>query len=185
MSLQVDFDPDLWLYVPDAWPWEGFATLEQWRDTLADALTAAHGYDPAMRQWVADTAEGLARGADEHEHRFAYFSRPHEALGIASIYEMPRIPEATEEQMLGVHDATAVRPVQITSFEGGRLGDGTTSTRHVADESGAITAITHWLWRLDDRDVLMIAGDPDIARFETLRDDYDALARAIGTAPHD
>ncbi len=184
MSLHVDFDRDLWLYVPDSWPWEGYAGIEQWRDALADALAAAYGYDDAMREWVAATAEGLARGADEHEHRFAYFSRPHEALGIVSIYEMPR-SDATDEQMLGVGDATAVRPVQTAAFADGRLGPGLTATRHVADEQGALTTITHWLWRMDDRDVLMIAGDPDLARFEALREDYDALARAIGLAPED
>ncbi|MBD7957351.1 hypothetical protein H9651_06845 [Microbacterium sp. Sa4CUA7] len=182
MTLHVDFDQDLWLYVPGAWPWEGFTGIEQWRDVLAEALADAYRYDAPMREWVAATAEGLARGVEENEHRFAYFSRPHEALGIASIYELARAEEATEEQILGVHDPAAVREVQVVPFEG-RLGPGLSATRHVADESGAITVVTHWLWRLDDRDVLMIAGDPDPARFQALREDYDTLARAIGTAP--
>lgn len=183
MTLQVDFDQDLWLYVPGAWPWEGFPAIEQWRDALAGALAEAYGYDAPLREWVAATAEGLARGVEDDEHRFAYFSRPHEALGIASIYELARAEEATAEQMLGVHDPAAVREVQVVPFEDGRLGPGLSATRHVADETGAITVVAHWLWRLPDRDVLMIAGDPDLARFEMLREDYDTLARAIGTAP--
>ena len=52
----------------------------------------------------------------------------------------------------------------------------------VIDEDGAINVVAHWVWRLPDRDVVMIVGDFDLARFETLRADYEALARAIGTA---
>ena len=74
------------------------------------------------------------------------------------------------------------RPVEGQTFVGGRLGDGHTATRHVIDEDGAINVVAHWVWRLPDRDVVMIVGDFDLARFETLRADYEALARAIGTA---
>ena len=181
MSLHVDFDRDLWVYVPAEWPWEGFATLEQWTAALVGALGDAHGYDRPMREWLADTLAGMSRGADAHEHRFGYLSRPHEALGLASIYELPARRDVTSDDLLGVGDPRAARPVEAQAFDGGRLGPGHTATRHVTDDDGALTAVTHWVWRRPDRDVLMIAGDADPARFAALRGDYDALARAIGT----
>ena len=182
MTLQVDFDRDLWVYVPTDWPWEQFATLEQWRDALVRALGDAYGYDEPMREWLAATLDGLSRGADPEEHRFAYLARPHEVIGIASIYELEAAPETSLHELLGVEDDAVARPVEGQTFVGGRLGDGHTATRHVIDEDGAINVVAHWVWRLPDRDVVMIVGDFDLARFETLRADYEALARAIGTA---
>lgn len=182
MTLQVDFDRDLWVYVPTEWPWEQFAALEQWRDALVGSLGDAYGYDEPMREWLTATLEGLSRGAEAEEHRFAHLARPHEAIGIASIYELEDAPETSLDELLGVDDAAAIRPVEPETFVGGRLGDGHTATRHVADDEGAINVVAHWVWRLPDRDVVMVVGDFDLARFEMLRTDYDALARAIGTA---
>ena len=109
MTLQVDFDRDLWVYVPTDWPWEQFATLEQWRDALVRALGDAYGYDEPMREWLAATLDGLSRGADPEEHRFAYLARPHEVIGIASIYELEAAPETSLDELLGVEDDAVAR----------------------------------------------------------------------------
>lgn len=182
MTLHVDFDQDLWVYIPAEWPWEQFARLEDWSAALVGALGDAYGYDAPLRDWLTATLEGMSRGADEAEHRFGYLSRPHETLGLASVYELPSRPEISTEELVGVGDPRAVRPVVAQAFDGGRLGAGTTATRHVADEAGTVSAVTHWAWRLADRDVLMIAGDFDLPRFKALQVDYDTLARAIGRA---
>lgn len=182
MTLHVDFDHDLWVYVPAEWPWEGFASLEQWSSALVGALSDAYGYDASMRDWLTATVEGMSRSVDDEEHRFVYLSRPHEAIGIASIYELPARTDAELASLVGVGDPRATRPVIAEPFTGGRLGPGLTATRHIQDEDGTISVVTHWAWRIDERDVLMIVGDFDLARFEALRPDYDALARAIGTA---
>ncbi|MFT4214483.1 MAG: hypothetical protein QM622_06875 [Microbacterium sp.] len=182
MSLHVDFDRDLWIYVPAEWPWEAYDSLEQWSATLVGVLGDAYGYDAAMRDWLSATVQGMSRGIDELEHRFAYLSRPHETLGIASIYELPTRPDSPLEELVGVGDPRATRPVEASVFTGGRLGDGMTATHHVVDDDGTVSVVTHWAWRIDERDVLMIVGDFDLARFESLRADYDTLARAIGTS---
>ncbi|MBN9215780.1 MAG: hypothetical protein ABS62_11750 [Microbacterium sp. SCN 70-200] len=182
MTLHADFDRDLWVYVPTEWPWEGFDSLEEWSGTLVGALSEAYGYDTSMREWLTATVQGLSRSADENEHRFAYLSRPHEAIGIASIYELPARPDTPLEELVGVGDPRATRPVVAAPFSGGRLGAGLSATRHVTDDDGTVSVVTHWVWRLGERDVLMIVGDFDLARFEALRADYDTLARAIGMA---
>lgn len=182
MSLQVDFDQDLWLYIPTEWPWQQFATLEAWSGAITASLTDAYGYDAPMQDWVRALVEGMSRGADPEEHRFGYLSRPHEAIGMASIYELPGGADVPDDELLGLTAGPTVRPVEAEAFEGGRLGSGLTSTREQIAEDGTISAVTHWLWRTPDRDVLMIAGDPDPGRFALLRGDYDALARAIGDA---
>ncbi len=182
MSLHVDFDRDLWVYVPAEWPWEQFRGVEEWSTALVNALGEAYGYDASMREWLDATLQGMSRGADADEHRFAYLARPHEVLGLASIYEQPVHADLSPEQLAGADDPRATRPVAAAPFEGGRLGRGLSAVRHLADENGIITAVAQWVWRLDDRDVLMVVGDDDLARFELLRDDYDALARSIGTA---
>lgn len=179
-GLQVDFDRDLWLYVPAEWPWEQFGTLEDWSSAIVTSLTDAYGYDAPMQEWVRATVEGMSRGVGEYEYRFGYLSRPHEALGMASIYELPAGTGASLDDLLGLPADDAVRPVIVEPFEGGRLGAGVTATRHDVDADGSISAVTHWVWRTPVADVVMIAGDPDPGRFATLRDDYDSLARAIG-----
>lgn len=186
MTLQVDFDQDLWVYVPAEWPWEGFASMEQWRDTLVDALADAYSFDEPLRAWVSDVITGIVRSMDEGEHRFAYLSRPHEALAIASIYEWART-EATSEQLLGVDDPRALRAPVVKEFAGGRLGAGMKALRNPVDETDAntVSVVAHWVWRLPDRDVVMIVGDSDLPRFDALHDDFDALARAIGIVPDD
>lgn len=182
MTLRVDFDQDLWVYVPTEWPWQQFSTLDEWRDALVAALGEAYGYDDELRAWLASTLEGMVRGCSPEEHRFAYLARPHDELALASVFEWARQEDLTRDDILGARDPLAVRPPALSDFDGGPLGTGAKCTRFVsdADGTGPITGVAHWAWRLPDRDIVMIVGDGDLPRFERLQEEFDALARAIG-----
>tara|TARA_R110002020_G_scaffold429554_1_gene639161 strand:- start:426 stop:1028 length:603 start_codon:yes stop_codon:yes gene_type:complete len=185
MPLRVDFDRDLWLYIPTAWPWMGYPTLESWRDAVVLALADAYGYDASTRDWLSATLEGMVRGAGEGEERFAYMARPHEAIGVASLYEWATLVETSLDDLLGVADDASVRPPVVTPIEGAGLGPGTKAVRFTGEAAAdsaaapAIVGVAHWVWRLPDRDVILIAGDSDLVRFDELQPAFDDLARSI------
>ena len=199
MTLRVDFDRDLWLYVPTQWPWMGYARLEDWRDAVVAAVGDAHGYDRSLRDWLGATLEGMVRGATPGEERFAYLARPHETIGMASLYEWASSPDAELDDLLGIRGDASIRPPQVTPIEGAGLGHGTKAVRFVdesrtnadagtagsAGRAATIVGVAHWVWRLADRDVIMIAGDADLARFDQLQGPLDDLARSISLAAED
>ncbi len=57
MTLHVDFDQDLWVYVSVEWPREGVASLEQ-RSSVG-ALGDGFGYDASLRAWLQATVAGV------------------------------------------------------------------------------------------------------------------------------
>lgn len=184
MTLQVNADPSRWMYVPSRFPWQGYEQLEQWSAALVSTLTELHGYDTDQQSLFLAYAEGLSRSIDTGEHRYAYLTQPHVEVAIASFYEWHRL-DADDDELLGVRDERAVRPAHVDSFQSDALGVGAVSVRHVADPAGTVSAVGHWLWRLPDRDIIMIVGDADIPRFLRLRPVYDELARAISIVAGD
>lgn len=189
MPLRVDFDRDLWLYIPAEWPWMGHPTLESWRDAVVTAIADAYVYDAATRDWLSATLEGMVRGAGAGEERFAYMARPHEIIGMVSLYEWATLAGSSLDDLLGVTDDASVRPPVVTPVEGAGLGPGTKAVRFTGeaapDASAAptIVGVAHWVWRLPGRDVILIAGDSDLVRFDELQPAFDDLARSISLAP--
>lgn len=184
MTLQVHADPARWMYIPAHFPWQGYARLEDWSATLVATLTELHGYDSDQQELFRGYAEGLSRGIEPGEHRYGYLTQPHVDVAIASFYEWDRL-DAEDDELLGLRDARAVRPPTVDTFTSETLGAGAVSVRHVADPDGTVSAVAHWLWRLPDRDIIMIVGDADVPRFLRLRPVYDELARAISIVPGD
>lgn len=184
MTLTVKFDQDLWLPIPREWPWEQYATFEAWRDDLVRVYAQAYDYTPDLQAWLAELLTGMVRSRGVNEHRFVFFPAPHEALAIVALYEIPRTtpldaPEPSTESMLGLDDPTAVRPPAKVSFAGA-LGEGAKCMRFVeTGDERSISGIAHWLWRLPDRDILMIVGDSNLSQFDTLQPALDDFARGI------
>ncbi len=178
MTLRVDADPARWMYIPARFPWQGYERLEEWSEALVTTLTDLHGYDAGQQDLFRAYAEGLSRSTDTGEHRYAYLTQPHVEVAIASFYEWHRL-DVDDDELLGVRDERAVRPPTVEAFESEALGTGAVSVRHIADPEGTVSAVAHWVWRLPDRDIIMIVGDADVPRFLRLRPVYDDLARAI------
>lgn len=184
MTLQVNADPARWMYVPSRFPWQGHAELEDWSSTLISALTDLHGYDTDQQELFRAYAEGLSRSIDTSEHRYAYITQPHVEVAIASFYEWHHL-DVDDDELLGLRDERAVRPPTVEAFASESLGTGAVSVRHVADPGGTVAAVAHWVWRLPERDIIMIIGDADVPRFLRLRPVFDELARAISVVPGD
>lgn len=184
MTLHVNADPARWMYIPSRFPWQGYDRVEEWSSTLVTVLTDLHGYDTDQQDLFRSYAEGLSRGIDTGEHRYGYLTQPHVEVAIASIYEWHRL-DASDDELLGTLDGRAVRPPTVESFQSDALGTGTVSVRHVGDPGGTVSAVAQWLWRLPDRDIIMVIGDADVPRFLRLRPAYDELARAISIVPGD
>ncbi|WP_454141023.1 hypothetical protein [Microbacterium lacticum] len=138
-----------------------------------------------QRELIRAYAEGLSRSIDTGEHRYAYLTQPHVETAIASFYEWPHL-DVDDAELQGARDVRAVRPAVTEPFHSAALGDGTLTLRHVADAtSGTVSAVAHWVWRMPDRDIIMIVGDSDLPRFLRLRPLYDDLARVIDLVPGD
>ncbi len=179
MTLRVDCDLLKWLYVPTEWPWEGFASPQEWSVQLADETAVALGYDASTREWLQITLEGLAQNVGPAEYRFVYFVDPNAILSFVSLYEVPRQDDSFED-LLGMGDSACIRPPQAVRFNSSNLGNGMKSMRFVADANDReITGISHWAWRQDDRDIVMIAAGQNIAEFGMLQDEFDEFAQSI------
>jgi hypothetical protein len=184
MTLHVAADPGRWMYIPARFPWQGYTGLEEWSAAVVAALADLHGYDADQRDLFRSFIEGLSRSIETGEHRYAYLSQPHAEVAVASIYEWHRL-DASDDDLLGVGDPRAVRPPVVEPFASENLGAGSVSVRHVADPGGTVSAVAHWVWRLPDRDIILIVGDSDVPRFLRLRPVFDELARAVSTVPGD
>lgn len=102
-------------------------------------------------------------------------------FSFVSLYELPTTPGLDLTQLLGLDDPSVIRPPVRAQFESASLGTGEKSLRFVTDDprDSTVIGIAHWVWRLADRDILLVAGGAELADFDELQPYFDELARQI------
>lgn len=186
MTLNVDCDLSKWLYVPVEWPWADCASPDEWSAWVAEVTSEAHGYTEGQKGWLQSSLEGLARSIGPAEYRFVYFVDPVRTLSFLSLYEIPRQEHESYDSLLGLGDPASIRTPKVVEFISEGLGRGRKSLRFVeSGERRDITAVAHWVWRLDDRDIAVIAAGHNIAEFDMLQHEFDEFSRSISRADDD
>ncbi|HEX5857518.1 MAG TPA: hypothetical protein VFY91_05355 [Microbacterium sp.] len=183
MSLSIDFDADRWLFVPNAFPWESFADDEQWADAVSRAF--AEGPTPApeaLGSWLRAYLLGAARSNAAGAIRFAHLPTIDSPTAIVDIHDMVTDPGLSLADLTQQDAPRAVRPADVVPFASENLGDGVKATRYVANDREAVVRGTHWVWRTQGRDIVMLTGTADLAVAEALDPLLDELARAIRLA---
>ncbi|WP_104134841.1 MULTISPECIES: hypothetical protein [unclassified Cryobacterium] len=180
-TIRVDFDRDLWLYVPEEWPWNQFADLDDWAGTITVLLTDAYTLDAATARWIDESLHSIANDRPKTESRFVYLANPAESVFFVSVLYPARSPELTLDDLAAVHDPAATSAVAVTTFSSELLGDGVRSIRYAdaGEPDHDIAAIAQYAWKGDDLDVVVIAANFNIALLTELLPIVDDLARSI------
>ncbi|PRZ08500.1 hypothetical protein BCE75_101380 [Isoptericola sp. CG 20/1183] len=185
MTLRVDFDTDRWVYVPEAFPWNGYPDEDEWAGTVAHLAAEAFEY-------TADEQTALRRMLDallayprmlEGMHRFALLGTPDKGLEMVQVVDAPTSPETTEERMLGLPDPDATREPQVTDVVGG-LGSGRRAVRYTRADAleGEIVVSVNWAWRAGGRDVVVMYGTSNLVQLDALLPVLDEFAASIRLA---
>ncbi|WP_129590474.1 hypothetical protein [Cryobacterium aureum] len=180
-TIRVDFDRDLWLYVPEEWPWNQFADLDDWAGTITRLLTDAYSLDQPTARWIDESLHSIATDRPETESRFVYLANPAEFVFFVSVLYPTSSPELTLDDLAAVHDPAATSAVMVTTFLSDLLGDGVRSIRYadVGEPDHDIAAIAQYAWQKNGLDVVMIAANFNIALLTELLPIVDDLARSI------
>lgn len=180
----VGFDVDLWLYIPESWPWNGFTDEEHWAQTTVRLLAEEHGFDESTSIWLRAVLGGLADGRDENESRFVYLAAPTELVSFVSVFALPTDPETTLRELSGVDDEAATRAPALSEIVSPSLGVGLKTIRYSSTGSPDhdIAAIAQYAWRRNGLDVVVIGSDFDITSFGILEPEFERLALSISVS---
>ena len=92
MAIDMDYDLDRWVYVPNVFPWESFGDEEQWADAVARAFGGEGGTAaPAeLVEWLRAYLIGAVRGNRSGTIRFVHLPNITAPHAIVDVYDMPR-----------------------------------------------------------------------------------------------
>ncbi len=184
MAVEMDYDLDRWVYVPNVFPWESFGDEEQWADAVAHAFggegrTAA----PAeLVEWLRAYLIGAVRSNRSGTIRFAHLPHIAAPQAIVDVYELPRRDDVALKDLTHEDQGPRVRDPEVVPFDSEHLGAGVKSTRWVRTESEAIVRATNWVWRTPERDIVVLTAGSDLPLAEALDPVVDELARTIRLA---
>lgn len=182
MAMYVDYDADRWLYVPNAFPWSDFADEEQWAAAVAEAFDRGprRRRPPAdLLDWLRAYLTGAVRNNTGGAVRLLHLPTITSPTMIVDIYETPPDPALSLEDLTRQNEQPLTRPADVEPFDSPHLGPGVKATRMVIHGAGSIIWATNWVWRLDDRDIVMLTGTTDLPVAEAMVPILDTLARSI------
>lgn len=184
MAIDMDYDLDRWVYVPNVFPWESFADEEQWADAVARAFggegrTAA----PAeLVDWLRAYLVGAVRNNRSGTIRFVHLPHITAPHAIVDVYDLPRREDVALTDLTHENQGPAVREPDVVPFASETLGTGTKSTRWIRTAGDTIVRATNWVWRTPERDIVVLTAGSDLPLAEALDPVVDELARSIRLA---
>lgn len=180
-TIQVNFDLDQWLYVPQSWPWNGFDTAGLWADTISGLLTDAYGLDPAKAAWLNDSLRAIESGCPADESRFVYLADPDRLVFFVSVLYNATSDELTLEDLAAVDDPSATRAPDVVPFSSPELGEGVRAVRYVdaGEPDHEIAAIAQYAWKSGSLDIIVVAANFNVVLLGELLPVVDELARSI------
>ncbi|WP_367044190.1 hypothetical protein [Streptomyces sp. Je 1-332] len=188
----VDYDPDLWMQVPNSWegtPWKG---PKEWSRHMSEAAWGDSGSE-ATRKDLKGLAATLRACAEQfpqsHPGFDVYLHLPDPRFMPLPVYvasiESDGEREETLRALVTTDDADLVEEPIVEDFGTGLLGTGLRSLRYT--QTGAertIVAGVRYAWRAEEAgcDVVVIVAAPDPRRVLGAMEDLDAFAARISVA---
>ena len=173
MAIDMDYDLDRWVYVPNLFPWESFGDEEQWADAVARAFggegrTAA----PAeLVDWLRAYLVGAVRSNRSGTIRFVHLPNITAPHAIVDVYDMPHRDDVALVDLTHERQAPAAREPEVVPFDSEHL-----------TEADTIVRATNWVWRTVERDIVVMTASSDLPLAEALDPVVDELARTIRLA---
>jgi hypothetical protein len=190
VSWQVDFDPAVWLPVPET---DDEADLEHWVERAADAVVndfraefqLAPDYPQLIRVQLRILGELAQRKSQQGWLTLAHLPGP--GWDPFPVYVTFQEPRAESPDYLldlaGARGLPAVQPPTVEYVTVDDLGEGVRVTRYEEPEGFPLTETICYAWRARDTDVLVLAQSDDLPRLAEVGDDLAALTRAIRSVP--
>lgn len=180
-SVKVDFDRDVWLYVPESWPWQGFDNVDIWADTTVRLLAEAYELDDETAQWLGMSLRSITNDRPDQESRFIYLANPGGFIFFLSVASAPTDERLSLESLAGSDDPTVTRQPELEHLESPGMGRGVRTLRYadIGDPSHDIAAIYQYAWRSGGLDVVVIASNFNIPLLLELQPAIDELALSI------
>jgi hypothetical protein len=180
-TIHLDFDRDIWLYVPEAWPFNDFANVDEWSSTIGRLFAESAGVDPKVGEALAATVRTIALETPEEESRFVYMGDAFNFIFFVSIIQLETDKSISLEDLASVDDDAVTRPVELTTMRSRGMGKGLRSVRYVdsGDADHSIALIAQYAWRAKGLDVVMIASSFDVVTLDVLLPVVDELALSV------
>lgn len=184
MPLNIDYDLDRWLYIPNRFPWESFANEESWADTIAKEYRRVAVRKPPREliQWFRDYLVGAVRSNQDGTIRFLHLANLGDVPALLDVYDLPTHPDRPMSELTHENQGPAIKPAELEPFESPHLGMGIKSTRWVTNDRGTVIRATNWVWRTQGRDIVVLTGSSNLPVAETLQPFMDEFARAVSIA---
>jgi len=180
-TIHLDFDRDIWLYVPESWPFNDFANVDEWSTTIGRLFAESAGVDERVGAALAAAVHSIAVDTPEEESRFVYMGDAFNFLFFVSILQLETDTSLSLEDLASVDDTTVTRPVEVETLRSRGMGKGLRSLRYAdsGDPDHSIAAIAQYAWRAKGLDVVMIASSFNVVALTELLPIVDELALSV------
>ncbi|SKC70573.1 hypothetical protein [Plantibacter cousiniae (nom. nud.)] len=176
-------DLDRWIWVPHAWPYEGFTDPRGWADAAAKGVARRSGFAFVKRAALRDDLIEMSRSRDSIGAHWtvAYapdLSRPARIARI-EVHDSRVGTYRSLEQFMQLDTPGLEGPPVVEPFVSPHLGEGITAIMHQRNVDRTLSAVRSYGWTLPTCWVSMYYADFDLGLMERLRPEFDALARAL------
>ncbi len=180
-TLKIEADYDMWLPVPDTWPWENYPNLDAWATRVGDAFVEVNGWDEESRQWCIDAMHALSLGTGDDEWRHVAIDvGAHWIYGVSVFWHDARDDE-TLDDIAATDDPAAIRPPERTVFTTEHLGDGVRSLRFVdsGESKHEIVGILQFGFSANGVHIQVVASSYDLTLHEEIMPLVDEFVHTI------
>jgi hypothetical protein len=180
-TIHLDFNRDLWLYVPEVWPFNNFANVDEWSEMIGKLFSEEAGVAKEMGDALAVGVRTLALETPDDESRFIYMGDPFNNVLFVSIIQLATDESISLEDLVVANETEVTRPIEVENLVSPGMGKGLRSLRYVdsGDADHSIAAIAQYAWRRKGLDVVMIASSFNVVGLLELLPVVDELALSV------
>lgn len=193
MTLNIDWDTSLWLYVPSEFPWQGYPDLDAWVGALTEAYRHG-GIDDGDAAWIGDYVRGLSANNTSGAHRFAWFGDPLSVLLSVDVLEQPHDSSRSLHDLVGSDGGPEdVRKPVITEVAAEHLGIGhrverairgpVTSEERLGPGPQEVIHYVFWVFRTRGTDVVVFAAHREPFILASMVDEIETFIDTISALP--
>jgi hypothetical protein len=180
-QLRVNYDRDLWLHVPEEFPWHEFGTLDEWVSRVTNLVSDDQAFEGPEKEWLANSLRYIHGGRAPYESRYVYLADPRNAFFFVSVLVADPAENLSLDTLAAAKDPAATAAPDVTPFASPTLGDGIRTIRHVnaGPPTHDVVGIVQYAWKGDIVDVVVVASHYNVVLLQEALPVIDELARVI------
>lgn len=180
--LDVDYDADVFVAVPLAFPTPEWPTPRAWADEVTDDMVVDGQLPAADRDRLADVLENWGITRDGRDDGACYLHLPRVDQDPLPVYVQVHAVEHDDDRTLreltSADDAHAVEPPVVEAVHVPSLGEGLRVLRYLQHRD-QLACVVEYAWRTQGLDVGITSAHYDLGRLLGALDDIEALATTM------